>query len=56
MTMRDDPGRPTAEPPEVLTTTQARQGSSTHVTRYVLRYGLLLVIAAFVVIYLVMHR
>ena len=54
--MQDDPRRADVEPPEVLTTTQARQGSSTHVTRYVLKYGLALVVAAFVVIYLVMHR
>lgn len=34
-----------------LTTTQARQGATPHVTRYVLSWGLALVILAFGVIY-----
>jgi hypothetical protein len=35
------------------TTTQARQGSTPHMTRYVLSIGLLLVIVIFAVIFLV---
>ena len=38
-----------------LTTTQARQGATPHVTRYVLSWGLALVILAFAVIYF-LHR
>ena len=37
--------------PITLTTTQARQGATPHVTRYVLSWGLALVILAFGVIY-----
>lgn len=41
----------------VTTGTRARQGITPHVTRYVLVYGLLLVVVAFVVIYLLLgHR
>jgi hypothetical protein len=35
----------------VLTKTEARQGITPHVTRYVLGWGLLLVIVAFALIY-----
>ena len=42
-----------AEPSEHVTTTEARAGSSPHVTRVVLGVGLLLVIAIFAVILLV---
>jgi hypothetical protein len=42
-----------AEPREHVTTTEARAGSSSHVTRVVLGVGLLLVIAIFAVILLV---
>lgn len=42
-----------AEPAEHITTTEARAGSSSHVTRVVLGVGLLLVIAIFAVILLV---
>jgi hypothetical protein len=42
-----------AEPTEHVTTTQARAGSTPHVTRYVLVVGLLLVVAIFAVILLV---
>jgi hypothetical protein len=39
----------------VLTQTQARGGVSTHITRFVLVYGLWLVIVAFVIIFLLHH-
>lgn len=56
MTMRNDDPRPAAaEPPEVLTPVEARQGSRSQLTRYVLRYGLILVILAFAIIYFT-HR
>ena len=42
-----------AEPSEHLTTTEARAGSTPHVTRVVLGVGLLLVIAIFAIILLV---
>ncbi|WP_162888024.1 hypothetical protein [Sphingomonas mesophila] len=42
-----------AEPTEHVTTTEARAGSTPHVTRVVLVVGLLLVIVAFAVILLV---
>ena len=38
------------EPREHLTTTEARGGSTPHMTRYVLGFGLLLVIVAFALI------
>jgi len=38
------------ERPEQITTTEARAGATPHVTRYVLIFGLLLVVAAFIVI------
>ena len=41
------------EPTEHVTTTEARAGSTPHVTRYVLGVGLLLVVAIFAVILLV---
>jgi len=42
-----------AEPAEHLTTTEARAGSTPHMTRYVLGIGLALVIVIFAVILLV---
>ena len=42
-----------AEPIEHVSTTEARAGSTPHVTRYVLIVGLLLVIGIFAVILLV---
>ena len=42
-----------AEPAEHLTTTEARAGSTPHMTRYVLGFGLALVIVIFAVILLV---
>ena len=42
-----------AKPTEHVTTTEARAGSTPHVTRYVLIVGLLLVVAIFAVILLV---
>ncbi|WP_180982472.1 hypothetical protein [Methylocella silvestris] len=56
MTIREDRGNHSPDTPEVLTTTEARQGASTHVTRYVLGWGLFLVICAFMIIYFVMYR
>ena len=41
------------EPPKVVTKTQARQGVTPHMTRYVLAYGLSGVIILFVLIYLI---
>jgi hypothetical protein len=38
------------EQPEELTTTEARAGSTPHMTRYVLSVGLVLVIILFVII------
>ena len=38
------------ERPEQITTTEARAGATPHVTRYVLIFGLLLVIAAFIIV------
>lgn len=45
-----------SEPPEVLTTTEARQGSRTLINRNVLIGGLILVIAAFAIVYFVLYR
>lgn len=42
-----------ADQPEHLTTTEARAGSSTHVTRVVLGVGLLLVVVIFAALLLV---
>jgi hypothetical protein len=42
-----------AEPTEHVTTTEARAGSTPHMTRYVLGVGLVLVIVIFAVILLV---
>jgi hypothetical protein len=39
-----------AEEPEHLTGTEARAGATPHMTRYVLGFGLVLVIIAFVII------
>jgi len=41
------------ERPEQLTTTEARAGSTPHMTRYVLGVGLALVVVVFVLIYLI---
>ena len=38
------------ERPEQITTTEARAGATPHVTRYVLIFGLLLVVVAFIVV------
>ena len=40
------------ERPEQITTTEARAGSTPHVTRYVLGVGLALVVVAFAIIFL----
>lgn len=42
-----------AEPTEHVTTTEARAGSTPHMTRYVLGIGLVLVIVIFAVLLLV---
>ena len=39
------------ERPEQITTTEARAGSTPHMTRYVLGVGLALVVVAFAIIY-----
>ena len=41
------------EPAEHLTTTEAREGATPHVTRYVLGWGLALVIIIFAILFLV---
>ena len=41
------------EPTEHITTTEARQGATPHVTRVVLAVGLVLVIAIFALIFLI---
>ena len=41
------------ERPEQITTTEARAGATPHVTRYVLIFGLLLVVVAFLIVTLV---
>jgi hypothetical protein len=41
------------EPIEHLTTTEAREGATPHVTRYVLGWGLGLVIVIFVVLFFI---
>ena len=38
---------------EQLTTTEARAGATPHMTRYVLGFGLALVVVAFAIIYMV---
>ena len=38
------------ERPEQITTTEARAGATPHVTRYVLIFGLLLVVVAFIIV------
>jgi hypothetical protein len=40
------------ETPEVLTKTDARQGETKHMTRYVLTYGVTGVVILFVLVYL----
>ncbi len=42
--------------PEQLTKTEARAGTTPHVTRYVLIFGLLLVVVAFIAILVVYMR
>jgi hypothetical protein len=42
--------------PEQITTTEARAGSTPHMTRYVLGFGLLLVVVAFAIIYVIAAR
>ena len=44
------------ERPEQVTTTEARAGSTPHMTRYVLTIGLLLVVVLFAIIVLVAGR
>ncbi len=46
----------TDERPEHVTTTEARAGATPHMTRYVLSIGLLLVIVAFAIIFLIAAR
>jgi len=41
----------TDDKPVILTPTQARQGVTPHVTRYVLSWGLALVALAFILVY-----
>jgi hypothetical protein len=41
------------EPTEHLTTTEARSGATPHVTRNVLGWGLALVVAIFVILFLI---
>ncbi|MGN6154632.1 MAG: hypothetical protein ACTHN4_02730 [Sphingomicrobium sp.] len=41
------------EPTEHLTTTEAREGATPHVTRYVLGWGLGLVIVIFVILLII---
>ena len=38
------------ERPEQITTTEARAGATPHMTRYVLIFGLLLVVVAFIIV------
>ena len=42
-----------SDQPEHISTTDARAGSTPHMTRYILGFGLVLVIAAFVAIVLI---
>jgi hypothetical protein len=49
--MNRDSGERHTDEQITLTTTQARQGATPHVARYVLSWGLALVILAFGVIY-----
>lgn len=56
MAIRDDGRNPSAEPPEVLTTVDARQASRSHVNWKVLIWGLLLVVAAFAAVYFILQR
>ncbi len=41
------------EPSEHLTTTEAREGATPHMTRYVLGWGLALVVVIFAILFLV---
>ena len=41
--------------PEHISTTDARAGSTPHMTRYILGWGLALVILAFIVVLLIWH-
>ena len=43
-----------AEPTEHLTTTEARQGATPHLTRYVLGWGLGLVVVIFVILFFIL--
>lgn len=45
-------GNVTDDKPVILTTTEARQGVTPYVTRYVLSWGLALVTLAFMLVYL----
>jgi hypothetical protein len=42
------------EPTEHLTTTEAREGVTPHVTRYVLGWGLALVVVIFVILFVIL--
>ena len=44
------------ERPEHVTTTEARAGTTPHMTRYVLSIGLLLVIVLFAIIFVIAAR
>jgi hypothetical protein len=50
--MDDSDGRDGRRSAPILTKTEARQGITPHVTRYVLGWGLLLIVVAFALIYL----
>ena len=43
----------TDDEPEHLTTTEARQGATPHMTRYVLGVGMALVVVLFAIIYVI---
>ncbi len=44
------------ERPDHISTTEARAGTTPHMTRYILTWGLALVIAAFVILLLFLWR
>lgn len=46
----------TEDQPEHVTTTEARQGATPHMTRYILGISMVLIVVLFAIIYLVAMR
>jgi hypothetical protein len=55
MELAQDRRRLMDEQPEHISTNDARAGSTPHMTRYILAWGLVLVILAFIVVLFIWH-